>query len=53
MTVDARPIAIAPRSARRRADVAPWRELLTIAPTGGLVAESWLDALLDRIEARP
>ena len=30
-----------------------WRDLLALTPQSGLMSESWLDLLLDRIEARP
>jgi len=54
MTERAQPEAANHSSASRQHGVAPpWRDLLALAPQGGLTAESWIDHLLDRIEARP
>ena len=51
-----RPRSQAPcrRDAGRHAspDAAPWPELLALAPMAGFDAATWLDTLLDRIEAR-
>lgn len=54
MTARAQPETANHPSASRQNGVAPpWGDLLALAPQGGLVAESWIDHLLDRIEARP
>ncbi|WP_296764038.1 hypothetical protein [Sediminimonas sp.] len=52
MSVCVRPLASSLHAAARRDDAAAWCELLALAPAAGLLSESWLDTLLDRIEAR-